>query len=89
MNIRQEFEAYRSTVAEGRSALAKGKQELKGPLGNVYRRLFPIGLSSELMGLALYVFERLVFGGSPEEIAKLNKTLIHSRLNRNTETPIT
>lgn len=76
MGIRQEFESLRLNIKADRTTLGSAiSREPKGPLAFM-NRCPSIRLSSLLIGTMTYLFDRLVSGDSPEEIASKSRSLI-------------
>lgn len=76
MGIRQEFESLGLHIKADRATLeAAVSQKPKGPLGFI-GRCPSVRLSSLLTGTMTYLWDRLVSGDSPEEIATRSRSLI-------------
>lgn len=76
MGIRQERESLRLHIKADRAILESAiSRKPKGPLGFMDRYL-STRLSALLTGSMTYLFDRLVSGDSPEEIAARSRSLI-------------
>lgn len=83
MGIRQEFDTLKLQIKADEKILRSATshtQEAKGPLGFIeyfmVRRYYSVKLGAILSGSISYLYERLVIGDSPEEIATRNQSLI-------------
>lgn len=76
MGIKQEIESLRLHIEADRTTLESAiSRQSKGPLAFM-NRCPSIRFSSFLTGTVTYLFDRLVSGDSPEEIATRSSSLI-------------
>lgn len=74
MGLKQEFEAWRATVASQKVAVDVVKPYADGKLGKVYRAI-PSALTAEVTTAIIYPIFRLTVCTSPEKIIEEEKKI--------------
>lgn len=83
MGVRKEFETLKLSIEADKAILTTvvSDQEAKGPLGfidHLLTRHSPAVFGAILTAAMTYLYERLVTGNSPEEIAARSESLIRT-----------